>query len=62
MEMREKTVTLQLMKETGNTYVYREEGHERHKQTFPIIYAQKHNFVGSPPVKIEVTMKWGSVS
>lgn len=54
-----RTTTLQLMKSTGNTHVYHEEGHERHRQVFPTIYVQKSVFgLGSPPDKIEVTMNW----
>lgn len=56
-----KTAVLKLMKSTGNTHVYQEEGHERHKQVFPTIYVQRHNFGPSgspPPDTIEVTMAW----
>jgi hypothetical protein len=58
---RSKTVVMQIMKSTGNTHVYTEEGHERHKQVFPTVYVQKHNFGSNgaePPMTIEVTMKW----
>lgn len=60
-----KTVTLQLMKSTGNTHVYHEEGHERSQQAFPTIYVQKHVFGANgatPPDKIEVTINWNAKS
>jgi len=60
-----KTTRLRLLKSTGNTHVYQEEGHERHKQVFPTIYVQKHNFGAfdaTPPDTIEVTMTWGRPS
>jgi hypothetical protein len=56
-----RTATLQLMKSTSGTYVYHEEGHEKSKHVFPTIYVQKHNFVGTPPDKITVTMEWEPV-
>jgi hypothetical protein len=57
-----KSTVLKLMKSTGNTHVYHEEGHERHKQVFPTIYVQKHNFDPNYPAPdtIRVTMEWGN--
>lgn len=58
---RSKVVVMQLMKSTGNTHVYHEEGHDRHKQVFPTVYLQKQNFYpasDSPPDKITVTVEW----
>jgi hypothetical protein len=60
---RTKTVTMQLMKSTGNTHVYHEEGHERAKQVFPTVYIQKHVFGpngAQAPDKIRVTVEFGS--
>jgi hypothetical protein len=57
-----KTRTLKLMKSTGNTHVYQEEGNDRGKQVFPTVYLQKHNFMPSsapPPDTIELTLTWG---
>jgi hypothetical protein len=56
--MATKTTTLQLMKSTGNTHVYHEEGHERHKQVFPTIYVQKQVLSDPPPDKVTVTIEW----
>lgn len=60
---RTKTTTLQLMKSTGNTHVYHEEGHDRNRQVFPTIYVQKQIFDSNgvaPPDKVEVTISWES--
>jgi hypothetical protein len=56
-----KTTTMRLMKSTGNTYVYHEEGHDKIRQVFPTVYLQKHNFGASnstPPDTIRVTVEW----